>query len=173
MWKEAEVKTAKALITARILLRPIAWDDVCPPGRMGAIVREGSKQKFARILRSGMTDAEQLLWYRRRRRQLANQRFRRQVPIGPYVVDFVCLEMRIVIEVDGSQHMDSMRDQQRDAWLTAAGYRILRFWNHDVLSRTESVLAQILDVMATTCPHPASGHLPPQAGEGKQSDPGD
>ncbi len=138
-----------------------------PEGRMGAIVREGSKRKLARILRSDMTDAEQLLWYHLRRRQLANQRFRRQVPIGPYVVDFCCLEMRVVIEVDGSQHMDSKHDQKRDAWLSAAGYRILRFWNHDVLRRTESVLDQILDVMATTCPLPAFGHLPPQAGEGK------
>ena len=114
-----------------------------------------------------MTEAEQLLWYHLRRRQLANQRFRRQVPMGPYVVDFACVELCLVVEVDGSQHMDSKHDQQRDAWLTAAGYRVLRFWNHDVLGRTESVLAQILDVMATTCPHPASGHLPPQAGEGK------
>ena len=114
-----------------------------------------------------MTEAEQLLWYRLRRRQLANQRFRRQVPIGPYVVDFACLEIFLVVEVDGSQHLDAKHDQQRDAWLSAAGYRVLRFWNHDVLCRTESVLAQILDVVATTCPHPASGHLPPQAGEGK------
>jgi len=139
---------------------------------MGAIVREGSKRKFARILRSGMTDAEQLLWYHLRRRQLANQRFRRQVPIGPYVVDFACLETRLVIEVDGSQHLDSKRDQQRDVWLSTAGYRVLRFWNHDVLSRTDSVLAQILDVIAKTCPLPAFGHLPPQAGEGKQRVPG-
>ena len=140
-----------------------------PEGQMGAIVREGSKRKFARILRSGMTEAEQLLWYYLRRRQLANQRFRRQVPIGTYVVDFCCLEMRLVVEVDGSQHMDSKHDQQRDAWLSAAGYRVLRFRNHDVLCRTESVLAQILDVVATTCPLPAFGHLPPQAGEGKLS----
>ena len=137
---------------------------------MGAIVREGSKLKFARVLRSGMTEAEQLLWYHLRRRQLANQRFRRQVPIGTYVVDFCCLEMRLVVEVDGSQHMDSKHDQKRDAWLSAAGYRVLRFWNHDVLCRTESVLAQILDVVATTCPLPALGHLPPQAGEGKNAE---
>jgi len=130
-------------------------------------VREGAKREFAKTLRSAMTEAEQLLWYRLRRRQLANHRFRRQVAIGRYVVDFACVESRIVVEVDGSQHLESAHDRHRDNWLQAEGYLVLRFWNHDVLARTDAVLAQILEVLASIRPLPAFGHLPPQAGEGK------
>jgi very-short-patch-repair endonuclease len=116
-----------------------------------------------------MTDAEKLLWYQLRRRHLGKHRFRRQVPLGPYILDFVCLESKVVVEVDGSQHLDSVRDRTRDLWLEGEGYLVLRFWNHDVLARTQIVLKAIveaLDARAPNCPHPASGHLPPQAGEG-------
>jgi very-short-patch-repair endonuclease len=115
-----------------------------------------------------MTDAEQLLWYRLRRRQVGNHRFRRQVPLGPYIVDFCCVESRIVVEVDGNQHMESRHDSRRDAWLASEGYRVLRFWNHDVLARTDAVLAQILGVLPSIRPLPPFGHLPPQAVEGKK-----
>jgi len=113
-----------------------------------------------------MTDAEKRLWYRLRRRQLANWRFRRQVPIGTYIVDFACLEAMLIIEVDGSQHLESESDCSRDRWLHGEGYRVLRFWNDDVLARIESVLTEILDVLGSNCPLPPSGHLPPHAGEG-------
>jgi len=129
-------------------------------------VREGAKREFAKTLRSAMTEAEQLLWYRLRRRQLGNHRFRRQVGIGRYVVDFACVESRIVVEVEGSQHLDSAHDKQRDNWLQAEGYLVLRFWNHDVLARMDAVLAQILEALASTRPLLAFGHLPPRAGEG-------
>ena len=138
-----------------------------PAGRKGADVREGAKQQFARQLRSSLTEAEKRLWYRLRRRQLENWRFRRQVPIGPYVVDFVCTDARLVVEVDGSQHLDFAPDITRDARLDAEGYRVLRFWNHDVVDRTESVLTQILEALNSTRPLPPSGHLSLQAGEGK------
>ena len=141
----------------------------CPKGGRGQSVRERAKQGFARTLRSDMTQAERALWNRIRRRQLANCRFRRQSPIGPYVVDFVCMEARLVVEVDGSQHMESMYDSRRDAWLLSEGFRVLRFWNNDVLARMHLVLNRILDALASTRPLPPFGHLPPQAGEGANS----
>jgi len=92
----------------------------------------------ARGLRTEMTDAEVRLWIRLRGEQIDGYRFRRQVPMGPYVVDFACLKARLVIEVDGGQHAEALeRDDRRTAWLEARGFRVLRFWNTDVLQRTE------------------------------------
>ena len=91
-----------------------------------------------------MTDAETKLWFALRDRRFANFKFRRQVPIGPFVVDFVCYGARTVIEVDGGQHADSSTDRWRDQWLTANGFRVLRFWNNDVLGNLEAVLTAIL-----------------------------
>ena len=127
-------------------------------------MREGQKRDFARHLRSSMTDAEQALWKRLRRRQ-AGCRFRRQVPIGPFIADFACIERRLVIELDGGQHEASRMDPRRDAWLRRGGYRVLRFWNTDVLQNMEGVLAVVLSQLARACPHPG---LPPQAGEGEK-----
>ena len=127
-------------------------------------MREGQKRDFARHLRSSMTDAERALWRRLRRRQ-AGCRFRRQVPIGPFIADFACIERRLVIELDGGQHQGSRTDAGRDAWLRRGGYRVLRFWNTDVLQNMEGVLAVVLSQLARACPHPG---LPPQAGEGEK-----
>ncbi len=103
------------------------------------------KTEFARQLRRNMTDAECRLWRHLRRRQLAGHKFRRQCPIGCYIVDFVCFEQMLVVELDGGQHAErGARDAQRDAWLQAQGYQVLRFWNNDVLQETESVLEVIL-----------------------------
>ena len=97
----------------------------------------------ARRLRHDLTDAERKLWYRLNNRQLAGWKFVRQEPIGPYFADFACREARLVVEVDGSQHVESERDKVRDAFLAARGYRVLRFWNNDVLRNTDSVLETI------------------------------
>jgi very-short-patch-repair endonuclease len=98
----------------------------------------------ARRLRAQMTDAELRLWFRLRGNQIAGYRFRRQVPMGPHIVDLVCLKARLVIEVDGGQHAENVaRDDQRTAWLESRGFRVLRFWNTDVLQRTEGVLESI------------------------------
>jgi very-short-patch-repair endonuclease len=91
-----------------------------------------------------MTDAERRLWYWLRAHRFAGHKFKRQVPLGRYVVDFACLNRSLVIEVDGGQHADSARDRQRDAWLRARGFQVLRFWNNDVLKNTEGVLEMIL-----------------------------
>ena len=98
----------------------------------------------ARHLRRNMTDAERALWSRLRKRQLKGLQFRRQYPLGRDIVDFVCLEQRLVIEVDGGQHNDQQAyDATRTSWLEAQGYRVLRFWNNDVLTQTHAVVESI------------------------------
>ena len=107
-------------------------------------MREGILQTRARSLRRNATDAERRLWHYLRRRQIEGFRFRRQVPIGGYIADFACLEAKLVIEVDGGQHQEMRRrDAERDRRIAACGYKLLRFWDNDVLRETESVLEQI------------------------------
>jgi very-short-patch-repair endonuclease len=103
---------------------------------------------FVRALRKNPTDAEWHLWYQLRRRQLSGFKFRRQRPVGLYICDFVCLEASIVIELDGGQHVEqSAYDNRRDAFLRSQGFRVLRFWNQDVLARTDSVLETIYEAL--------------------------
>jgi len=101
-----------------------------------------------------MTDAERLLWSRLRRRQNHGRRFRRQHPIGPFIADFACTEAKLVIELDGGQHVERKdRDAARSRWLAQRGYRILRFWNNDVLTQIDAVLHVV--VAATQTPPPS------------------
>ena len=95
----------------------------------------------ARALRRGQTDAERALWYHLRGNRLQGHKFRRQHPYGRYILDFVCLEARLVIELDGGQHQGSGND--RDAWLQAQGFKIIRFWNHEVLTQPDAVLERL------------------------------
>ncbi len=101
------------------------------------------KTRRARALRQSSTDAERSLWSRLRARQILQLKFVRQEPLGPYIADFLCRECRLIVEVDGSQHADSARDRARDQWLGAHGYRVLRFWNNDVINNIEGVLEEI------------------------------
>ena len=95
----------------------------------------------ARALRKNQTDAERLLWKHLRSRQLNGYKFRRQFPIGNYIVDFVCLSLKLIIEVDGSQHMNNVNyDNSRTQYLENKNFRVLRFWNNDVLKQHFSVL---------------------------------
>ena len=98
----------------------------------------------ARHLRRDLTDAERKLWHLLRDRRLNGLKFRRQVPIGPYIADFACQSAKIIVEADGSQHAESKRDLARDAWLTARGYIVVRFWNHEILREPRMVLDTIL-----------------------------
>jgi len=116
---------------------------------------------FAREMRSHATDAESLLWRQLRGRRFAGWKFKRQQPIGPYIVDFVCFAARLVVEVDGGQHLESEADSTRDAWLIKHGFAILRLWNNDVLMQTDSVLEKLLELL------PLSPDPSPARGEGR------
>src|SRR5260370_26835634 len=98
----------------------------------------------ARRLRRNSTDAERKLWSRLRDRQLGGFKFVRQEPVGPYYVDFICREKKLIIEVDGGQHADSAGDRRRDAELRTLGYRTVRVWNNDVLLNIDGVLEMLL-----------------------------
>jgi len=107
---------------------------------------------IARRLRKNSTNTEQHLWGHLRDRQLENFKFRRQHAIGKYVVDFVNLERKVVIELDGGQHALNPGDKMRDECLRAEGYKVLRFWDNEVFSNLEGVLANIRNALLT--PHP-------------------
>jgi adenine-specific DNA-methyltransferase len=116
----------------------------------------------ARQLRRDQTDAEQTLWARLRDRQLRGAKFRRQHPIGPFIADFCCPEGKVIVELDGGQHAEKVAaDQKRCRFLEGQGYRVLRFWNHDVLGNTDAVLERIAEVLSD--PHPCP--LPKRARE--------
>ena len=122
----------------------------------------------ARAMRLSPTDAERKLWWNLRHRVvLPTSHFRRQVRLGHYIVDFACHDLKIVIEIDGGQHAEQMeRDARRTEFLKSEGYRVLRFWNTDVLTNIEGVLEVIQSaVLATPTPPP------PHKGEGKQGAP--
>ena len=103
-----------------------------------------SKRTFARSLRREQTEAEVKLWQELRGRRLDGIKFRRQVPVGPYIADFLCGEGMLIVEIDGSQHADSAQDMVRDAELKARGFRVLRFWNDDVLRDLDGVCDTII-----------------------------
>ena len=114
-------------------------------------------QNFAKSLRAEMTQAEQKLWRHLRAHRLQQYKFKRQQPLGPYIADFACFNARLIVEVDGSQHLESPRDARRDEWFKANNFRVLRFWNDQVLQETESVLEVILRaVEETPLPQPLS-----------------
>jgi oxygen-independent coproporphyrinogen-3 oxidase len=126
-------------------------------------VAERRKIANARSLRRQSTDAERRLWRFLRNRQLGGYRFRRQVPLGRYVADFACMEAKVVVELNGGQHVErAAEDAARTQYLTRGGFQVLRFWNDDALLRTEEVLEQILRTLRDTSPHPDPL---PQAGE--------
>jgi very-short-patch-repair endonuclease len=107
----------------------------------------------ARRLRSDMTEAEKRIWYLLRRRQFGGLNFRRQAPIDPYIVDFACLSIRLVIELDGGQHdADAEEDARRTAWLESQGYRVLRFWNNEVFENLDGVLQTISSACGASAP---------------------
>ncbi|MDA9506607.1 DNA methyltransferase [Bradyrhizobium sp. CCBAU 11386] len=105
-------------------------------------------REFAKNMRREPTDAEAAMWRLLRERRLSTYKFRRQVPFKNYILDFVCFEKRLVIEIDGSQHAESQRDAARDAALSTEGFSIARYWNNDVLLQPASVLEDILAKLA-------------------------
>ncbi|HZQ11236.1 MAG TPA: DUF559 domain-containing protein [Pseudolabrys sp.] len=129
------------------------------------------KTGLARRLRRDSTNAELRLWNRLRSRSIDGHKFIRQQPIGRYVVDFLCREKRLILEVDGGQHSDNARDLLRDQWLRERNYRILRFWNSDIMSNMDGVLETIANALrADAPPHPvpASGGNRPLPARGER-----
>ncbi len=108
----------------------------------------------ARRLRSDITDAEKYLWAGLRDRQLCGAKFRRQHPIGPFITDFCCVERGLVVELDGGQHAEQgAADQRRTGAIETQGYRVVRFWNNDVLTNLTGVLERISEELKS--PHPS------------------
>ena len=111
-------------------------------------MRNPKAQQRAQVLRKRTTDTERLLWSHLRRRQLQGYRFRRQVPIGNYIADFVCIEARLIIELDGSQHQDQrVYDEQRTRYLEQRGFKIFRVWDNQAFTETQSVLETIANML--------------------------
>ena len=126
-------------------------------GQTNKKIRSG---KLQQTLRNNMSKAEQALWYLLRGRQICGLKFRRQHPFDDYILDFVCLENRLIIEVDGGQHGQQAKyDEIRAQKLQAAGFRLLRFWDNEVLKEAESVKEKIWLVVQEMQTHPFS--LPP------------
>jgi len=117
---------------------------------------KSESQHIAKILRKRLTDAEKFLWGHVRGKQLEGFKFRRQEPIGNYVADFVCYEKRVIVEVDGSQHC-SEKDHERDRWFEGQGFKVIRFWNNEVLKNTEGVWEVIRKTMLIS-PSPNPSH---------------
>ena len=106
-------------------------------------------------MRKNSTDAERWLWQHLRNRELGRWKFRRQHPSGPFIVDFVCIEKKLIIEVDGGQHAeDRTKDTKRSQFLERKGFRILRFWNNEILREGEAVLNVVLSSLVKKPPHP-------------------
>lgn len=116
----------------------------------------------AKVLRRTQTDAEQRLWYHLRAHRFMGKKFKRQKPVGRYIVDFVCLEEKLIIELDGGQHAERVDyDQERDLWLRNQGYTVLRFWNCELMSEMECVLERIRTALChetlSSSPSPVNG----------------
>jgi very-short-patch-repair endonuclease len=148
--------------------------DVAPPLVGG--VGEGKhnmtsdEATLAKNLRKRSTDAERSLWKHLRSKQIEGLKFRRQEPIGRYIVDFVCYEKAVIVEADGGQHTEAV-DLERDAWLRSQGFSVLRFWNHEVITNIEGVLEMILRKCTQKSPSPTLNNSPhpnpsPPVGEG-------
>jgi very-short-patch-repair endonuclease len=121
----------------------------------------------AKALRANMTEAERRLWYFLRAHRFAGMKFKRQAPIGRYIVDFVSFRRSLVVEVDGGQHAESEADLRRTRWLEDQGFRVLRFWNNEVLSNTGGVLDTIMAAADPSPGTPLRGVPPsPTRGEG-------
>ena len=106
------------------------------------------QREFAKHLRHHMTESETRLWQHLRAHRLNGEKFRRQQPMGFYVVDFVHFGASLIVEADGGQHNDAPRDESRDAWLRAQGFKVLRFWNNEIMNNLEGVLETIMAAVA-------------------------
>ena len=132
-----------------------------PSPLAGEGLGRGGLKVRARALRKSQTDAEQRLWELLRAKRLDGWKFRRQLPIEHYIVDFACPSARLIVEADGGQHNESAYDAARDQWLAMRGWRVIRFWNNDILTNEEGVLTAVLSALSSPLPNPS-----PARGEG-------
>jgi very-short-patch-repair endonuclease len=150
---------------------PLAGEGTRPrSGRGGeGLVLPTREELLARAkwMRANPTEAEKRIWALLRAKRLEGFKFKRQLIIYPYIADFVCLGRRVIVEADGSQHAESTGDARRDAWLDSQGFRVLRFWNNQILAESEAVVAAIHDALTAPLPSPPSAALPsPAEGRG-------
>jgi len=131
---------------------------------------DNHRKPRTRHLRHNMTDAEARLWFLLRGRRLADAKFRRQVPIGPYVVDFFCHEHGLIVEADGGQHLESRHDAKRTQYLEQQGCAVLRFWNDEILNNQDAVLTKILEALSGRAPSPAATRRPLPEGEANNNE---
>jgi very-short-patch-repair endonuclease len=157
------------------LASPLPWGEGQGEGRNAVIEKEGPRTGLARKLRRQETDAERKLWSRIRDRQFFGLKFRRQVPVCGYVADFLCHEVKLIVELDGGQHAErGEEDASRTKALGEAGFVVLRYWNNDVLANTDGVLTEIAERLRAAertieglAPHP----VPLPMGEGTMLQP--
>ena len=119
------------------------------------VQRKNTLTQLAKDLRAHSTEAERLLWKHLRSKQLKDTKFRRQQPIGKFIVDFVSLDKKLIVELDGSQHIERQEnDERRDQWLKSQGFKVLRFWNSEVFGNIEGVLESIMEELSPS-PNPS------------------
>jgi len=148
-------------MSTHIRSKPLSLNTPSPSGRGQG---EGHLKQFSRHLRTHSTDAERKVWSLLRDRRFLNLKFRRQYAIPPYIVDFCCVEILLIIEIDGGQHQGMLqKDLKREAALKSFGFHTIRFWNHDVLQNTADVLEKMHQTILSLPPHPN----PLPQGEGK------
>jgi len=139
---------------------PLSLSPTGGEGRVRGQVSE-NREPYARNLRRSQTDAERKLWLLLRDRRLAGFKFRRQHPIGPFIVDFCCTEVKVIVELDGGHHaLTHDGDAARGRYLTGQGYRVLRFWNNEVLGNTFGVLERIVEALKRGQRRPSPCPLP-------------
>jgi very-short-patch-repair endonuclease len=139
------------------------------PARSGGRERGRKKllQERAKEMRSAPTEAEHRLWQLLRAKRFAGYKFKRQLPVDGYIVDFACPGRRLIIEADGGQHSENTYDEKRDSYLRGQGFRILRFWNNDLFDNEEGVLTSILNALTAPLPARASRESPSPAEGGR------
>jgi very-short-patch-repair endonuclease len=142
---------------------PLAGEGDSPLGERG----EGylPLRKHARTMRKQPTEAERRLWTMLRDRRFSAHKFRRQVPMGPFIADFLCYDARLIVEADGGQHCESAADARRTAWLESQDFRVLRFWNHEILSQPRDVMDRLYTALITPSPRSAAPSRPLPQGE--------
>jgi len=145
------------------------WERARVRAAGGATMPDNKRKPLTRNLRQRMTDAEAKMWFLLRDRRLMSTKFRRQFPIDSYVVDFFCHEFGVIVEVDGSQHLENLKDDERTRILERHGYVVLRFWNDEVLTNQAAVLEKIREVLLGRAPSPAASRRPLPEGEASKN----